>query len=341
MAGPPIRPGEHHPLGGLSEELGLATLAPAGSERDLVDLALMVEPQLGGTYDEILAVARWAERHGLVAFARSDHYGWTDGDPRPATDAFATLAGLARDTATIRLTVLVSPLTFRHPAVIAKNAATIDQMSNGRFDLGIGTGWMGSEHRRYGIPFPEPAERFERFEDSLGYLRAAFDGRPHAGTFFSLSTEAWPGRTGPLPIVIGGSGPRRTPRVAGTYADEYNMVIDEPHEMRDRIARMRRAAEHAGRDPESITISVMSQVFSGRDEDEYRQNLEDAAAFWHEDVDEFEHRARNRGLPMGMRPAVEARLDELADLGVDKLYLQFLDRLDAGRIDRAYGGLFD
>ena len=135
--------------------------------------SIMTEPHLGGTYDQQLEVARWAEAEGLVSFARCDHYLSGD-DPTPdATDAFAVLAGLARDTTDIRLCVLVSPVTFRHPAVIAKNAVTIDQMSGGRFDLGVGTGWMELEHVNLGLPFPDWKERWIRFEDALNSLAAA------------------------------------------------------------------------------------------------------------------------------------------------------------------------
>ena len=186
--------------------------------------ALMTEPQMGGTYDQLLTIARWAEDRGLVSFARSDHY-YSSADPaHDATDAFATLAGLARDTETIRLCVLVSPVTFRHPAVIVKNAVTIDQMSGGRFDLGIGTGWMSEEHEAFGLNLWPMAERFGRFDDALHYVRAALGPQParHDGTYYQLEADVKPGPTGPLPIIVGGTGKKRTPTLAGRYADEYN-----------------------------------------------------------------------------------------------------------------------
>ena len=158
----------------------------------------MTEPHLGGTYDQQLEAARFCEEEGLVSFARCDHF-LSGGDPPPdATDAFAVLAGLARDTSDIRLCVLVSPITFRHPAVIAKNAATIDQMSGGRLDLGVGTGWMELEHVNLGIPFPEWKERWSRFEDALEYFEAAF-GDGHAryeGPHYSLDADVKPKPTG-------------------------------------------------------------------------------------------------------------------------------------------------
>ena len=132
----------------------------------------MTEPQLGGSYQDLLDTARWAEDHGLAAFARSDHYYWS-GEPTDANDAFTTFGGIARETSRIGLVVLVSPLTFRHPAVIAKAAASLDEMSDGRFDLGIGTGWMELEHEVFGLPFPDWSERFARLEEALPYVQAA------------------------------------------------------------------------------------------------------------------------------------------------------------------------
>src|SRR5690606_28534980 len=159
-----------------------------------MELSTMTEPQLGGTYDQILAFARWSEANGMASFARSDHY-YTTRQPTPeATDAFATLAGLARDTVHIRLGVMVAPITFRHPAVIAKMAATIDEMSGGRLDLGVGTGWMDLEHDAFGIPFPDWSERVARLSDALPYLRAAFAPGPanFDGAHYSLDADVCP-----------------------------------------------------------------------------------------------------------------------------------------------------
>ena len=278
---------------------------------DLVDFAMMTEPQIGGTYEEILAAALWAEENGLVGFARSDHY-YSSRTPAPdATDAFATLGGLARDTKSIRLAVLVSPITFRHPAVIAKSAATIDQMSAGRFDLGVGTGWMDLEHEAFGLPFPDWPERFERFEESLQYLAAAFGSEPAAfeGRYYQPKPTN-------LPVIIGGSGKWRTPRLAGTFADEYNHFIAPAAEIAPKILRVRQAAEQAGRDPNSITISVMGPVLVGADESEYRQNLAAAAA-----------------------ERAQETLAELEQIGVSKMYVQHLDLSDQSSLDGTFAAL--
>ena len=249
--------------------------------------SLMTEPQLGGTYDDILAFARHAEKLGLESFARSDHLAW-QGRPQPATDPFATLAGLARETESIRLCVLVTPITLRHPAVIAKNAATIDQMSGGRLDLGVGTGWNRREHEMLGFDFPSQAERWGRFEDALGYLEAAFasPSPSYNGAHFRLDTDVQPKPSG-IRLIIGGSGPRRTPTLAGRRADEYNLLLDEADAIRSRIGVMRDAA--AGRD---VEVTVMGEVDTSSAQ------------------------------------ALDEQISALEQAGVERIYLQWLDLTD-------------
>lgn len=300
----------------------------------------MTEPQLGMTYDTLLRLARFAEQHGLAAFARSDHYTF-DGVTAPhATDAFATLAGLARDTERIELVVLVSPITFRHPGVIAKMATTIDEMSGGRMTLGVGTGWQEKEHTAFGIPFFDRAERFARLEEALAYLHHAFGRRPggYAGEHYRLGDEGvLPAPTGRLPIVVGGSGERRTPRLAGTYADEYNFGIRSLEEMTARIGRAREAAARAGRDPEALRISVMTPVIAGADAAGYEHNLARvlAANPWlPEDLGE---RYRDRGFPVGTAAEVRAVVERVAEAGVTRLYAQQFGPYD----DDLIAGVFD
>jgi alkanesulfonate monooxygenase SsuD/methylene tetrahydromethanopterin reductase-like flavin-dependent oxidoreductase (luciferase family) len=288
--------------------------------------SLMTEPQLGGTYDQLLDLARWAEDQGMVSFARSDHY-YSSREPRPdATDAFATLAGLARDTSSIRLCVLVSPITFRHPAVIAKTAATIDQMSDGRLDLGVGTGWMDLEHDAFGLPFPAWSERFKRLSEALPYLRAAFE-HDHAsmtGTHYSIDAEVRPRPTG-IRIVVGGSGPTRTPTLAGTYADEYNHFLASPEVLAPKINLLRKSALTAGRDPETIEVTVMGPVVTGSDEADFRERLSRAAAERAVDPDALLERLTDAGVPVGPPDRVKATLAALARVGVSRYYLQWID----------------
>jgi alkanesulfonate monooxygenase SsuD/methylene tetrahydromethanopterin reductase-like flavin-dependent oxidoreductase (luciferase family) len=289
----------------------------------------MTEPQLGGTYEQLLELALWAEREGMVSFSRSDHY-YSSREPRPdATDAFATLAGLARDTASIRLCVLVSPITFRHPAVIAKTAATIDQMSGGRLDLGVGTGWMDLEHDVFGMPFPDWSERFDRFAESLPYLRAAFDD-DHAkvvGTHYSIDAEVRPQPTG-IRLVTGGSGPVRTPTLAGTYADEYNHLPAPTDEIAERNEVMRRAAEDAGRNPDSIEITVMGQVITAPDRRAFDERLARDAATRDVEPAALLEKWRAAGIPVGPPEEVAETLAAYESVGINRYYLQWLDVAD-------------
>lgn len=305
--------------------------------------SVMTEPQMGGTYDQLLALARWAEDRGLVSFARSDHY-YSGAQPaHEATDALATLAGLARDTDTIRLSVLVSPVTFRHPAVIAKNALTIDQMSGGRLDLGIGTGWMAEEHDAFGLDLWPMADRFARFEESLEYLRAAFGPQPasFAGDYYRLDADVRPGPTGPLPIIVGGTGKRRTPSLAGRFADEYNQSPAPADVLATNIATMRKAAQEAGRDPARIVTSVMGSVVVGSDEGSYRDHLYDAAIKRNAEPEELEERFTRAGLPLGPPEKAQALMTAWEQAGVDRFYLRQMELDDLSLLDErltALGG---
>ena len=281
----------------------------------------MTEPHLGGTYDQQREAARWAGSEGLVSFARCDHY-LSGGDPTPdSSDAFAVLAGLARETSDIRLCVLVTPITFRHPAVILKNATTIDQMSGGRFDLGVGTGWMELEHDALGIPFPDWPERWSRFEEALDYLDAAFgEGRASfEGKHYSLDADVKPKPTG-LRIVIGGSGPKRTPVLAGTRADEYNFFLCPADEALEKVSVMRQAAD--GRDVEA---TVMGPALVGRTDDQYRDRLARAASRRSVSPEDMEKRYVDNGLLVGTPDRVADTVAALEEAGVQRIYVQWLD----------------
>lgn len=300
----------------------------------------MTEPQLGGTYDQLLELARWAESEGMVSFARSDHY-YSSRDPKPAaTDAFATLAGLARDTSSIRLCVLVSPITFRHPAVIAKTAATIDQMSGGRLDLGVGTGWNDLEHDVFGLSFPEWSERFDRLTEALPYLRAAFDD-DHAtvrGEYYSINAEVRPRPTG-IRLVVGGSGAVKTPTLAGTHADEYNHLPATPEVLAPKIEVLRSAAALAGRDPDAIEITIMGPVITGKNSTDFRDRLERMAAERDTDPDTLLERWKSNGIPVGPPEEVRATMAALDRAGVDRYYLQWIDLDDREGLETAWAAV--
>lgn len=263
-----------------------------------------------------------------------------DREAEPVYDAFPQLAGLARETRQIGLALLVSPITFRHPAVLLKNAVTIDAMSGGRFSLGVGTGWLEEEHELFGLPFPEPSERFARLEEVLGYLRAAFspDGPGFDGRFYQLA----PGRISPQPsagfhLVVGGMGSRKTPELAGRYADEYNVFPASPEEMAARIGLAQEAAVAAERDPAKLLISSSGAVVVGDDEADYHHRLEALAAEFGTTVGDIEEHFTSRGTPRGSAEQVRAIIAGMQAVGVTRFYLQALFTPDIPAIEETLG----
>ena len=307
-----------------------------------MEFGLMIEPQLGMTYETQRDLALVAEAAGVEVFARSDHYAFPGVDGPHATDVFAVLAGLARETTTIRLCVLVTPITFRHPAVIAKTAATIDEMSGGRMMIGVGTGWMEHEYRLLGLDFPGIGERIARRDEAVGYLRAAFGKAPGGfrGDYYSLEdTPIRPAPTGPLPIIVGGDGPSRTPQVAGALADEYNIVSVPAEGVPPRVARAREAAADASRRPP--TISMMSGAIVGRDEASFRRNLERIAAGhpFGRSPEQLEERARAQGVPVGSAAEAREAIARLAGMGIERYYVQMLGPLDRDLVEETFAVL--
>ncbi len=283
----------------------------------------MVKLELGlqvrGDYPTLSETAAYCEANGVEALALPDHYLASRSDPsEPAYDALAQLAGLALETSTVELSTLVSPITFRHPAVTLKTAVTIDEMSGGRFTLGLGTGWFTEEHELFGIPFPD--KRFDLLEDALAYTRAGLEGRAHDGPHYQISEfDAGP-KPSNLRIVVGGSGPQRTPELAGRYADEFNVYCAPSDEMTERITLAKETAKEAGRDPEDLMISTAGVVVTGTSEPEYRKALEAAAQRFKQEPEELEASLRERGVPVGLDAA--DRIAEIAALGVTRFYLQ-------------------
>jgi alkanesulfonate monooxygenase SsuD/methylene tetrahydromethanopterin reductase-like flavin-dependent oxidoreductase (luciferase family) len=284
--------------------------------------------QTSGSYEEVLSAALWAEAHALEAFALPDHYLRATGeqaDQVPASDALIQLGGLARETSTIPLVMLVSPITFRHPAVYLKSAITIDRMSGGRFTFGLGTGWMPEEHEIFGIEFYERAERFELLEEAFAYIRAGLtEPNPgFKGQHYSLDAfNSLPRPTGRLPLLIGGVGKFKTPRLAGRFADEYNVYPSDLDGMRSRIDRARKAAVEAGRDPEAILLSSAGQVLTAPTESAYRELLAQTAAEAGVDVDELEAGYEMRGTPRGTHQQVAEMMAGYSSVGIERFYLQ-------------------
>jgi F420-dependent oxidoreductase-like protein len=296
-------------------------------------LRIFTEPQQGATYDDLLALARVAERLGYEAFFRSDHYlvmGDHDGLPGP-TDAWITLAGLARDTSTIRLGTLVTAATFRLPGPLAITVAQVDQMSGGRVELGIGAGWFDPEHSAYGIPFPALGERFDRLEEQLeivtGLWSTPVGGRFHyEGAHYRLTdSPALPKPVqSPLPLIIGGGGPRRTPALAAQFATEFNVPFSSVEDTAAAYDRVRTACSTIGRDPAALTLSAAQVLCCGTSESEIARR---AAAIGRE-VDEL----RANGLA-GTPDELVARALRFREAGAERLYLQVLDLSDHEQLE--------
>ena len=298
-------------------------------------LRIFTEPQQGASYDQLLGVARVAEEAGFDAFFRSDHYlRMGPGDPMPGpTDAWTTLAGLARDTSTIRLGTLVTSVTFRYPGVLAIQVANVDAMSGGRVELGLGTGWYEQEHTAYGIPFPPLKERFERLEEHLQIVTGlwstpAGETFDHAGTHYRI--EASPALPKPVqtprpPIVMGGGGERKTPALAARFADEFNVppFPHTPERARELFERVDRACEAIDRDPATLTKSSALTVCCGQDEAEYRRRAEAIGR------DPEQLRAHGLG---GTPEEIVEKLRAFADAGAQRAYLQVFDLDDLDHV---------
>jgi F420-dependent oxidoreductase-like protein len=292
-----------------------------------MELRVFTEPQQGATYDDLLAVAREAEELGYGAFFRSDHYlgMGTEGLPGP-TDAWLTLAALARETSTIRLGTLMTSATFRQPGPLAISVAQVDQMSGGRVELGLGAGWYEQEHTAYGIPFPSTSERFDRFEEQLAVITGLWRTPPgerftHDGQHYQLTdSPALPKPVQPKPpVLIGGMGKKRTPELTARYADEFNLPFVDLETTAAQFARVRAACEAQDRDPDDLTWSNALVVCVGADEAE----VERRAAAIGRDKDEL----RENGVAGTPDEAVE-KIARYAELGAERVYLQFLDLAD-------------
>ncbi len=299
--------------------------------------ALMTEPQQGLSYADILAATRAAEAAGLEAFFRSDHYASFPGEPgQPTTDAWATLAGLARETDTIRLGALVSPVTFRIPGSFAKLVATVDEMSGGRIEVGMGAGWNAAEHRELGIPFPSLRERYERLEESLAIVHGLWtepDGWGYAGKHWRVEgalfrpRPAFSGGRHPH-LILGGDGGPWLSRLVATYADEYNRGSATPDRVRTAYANVREACRAIGRDPDSVVYSAMVGVLLGETEADVTDRVRAVLAFTGagDDANAWLTERRGRWI-MGTLDQAWERIRALESAGVQRIMLQdFLPR---------------
>jgi alkanesulfonate monooxygenase len=298
----------------------------------------MTEPQQGLTYDELLAVTTAAERAGLEAFFRSDHYASFPGaSGLPTTDAWATLAGLARETTTIRLGVLVSPVTFRIPGNLAKVVQTVDEMSGGRIEAGFGAGWNDDEHAQLGIPFPPLSERYDMLEEQMAVIHGLWtepDGWSFDGAHWQVRGTmrhgeiARGGRRHPH-VIFGGKGLPRLARLVARYGDEFNLISAAPEAAPAAYARVRAACQDEGRDPDEIVYSAMTGVLVAETEDDLRARVADLmSALGRDDAEGESWLAERRGRwIMGTPDEAFERVRAFERQGTQRIMLQdFLPR---------------
>mgnify|MGYP000689851371 FL=1 len=300
--------------------------------------ALMTEPQQGLTYDEILALVRTAEESGFEAYFRSDHYASFPGaSGLHTTDAWATLAGLARETSRIRLGTLVSPVTFRIPGNLAKVIQTVDEMSGGRIEAGFGAGWNEDEHAQLGIPFPPLGERYDMLEEALAIVHGLWteaDGWSFQGEHWQVRGSmrhgevARDGRRHPH-IVIGGEGKARMSRLVARFGDEFNLTSASVDTAPEAYVRVRAACEAIGRDPDSVVYSAMTGVLVAETEAELRDRVRAMLEALARPADEAEAwLAQRRGRwVMGTPDQASERVAALERVGAQRIMLQdFLPR---------------
>jgi len=298
-----------------------------------MQLRIFTEPQEGASYGTLLSVAQATEQLGFEAFFRSDHYLTMSGSGLPGpTDAWATLAGLARETSRIRLGTLMSPVTFRLPGPLAITVAQVDQMSGGRVELGLGTGWFDAEHTAYGIPFPPLAERFGALAEQLEVITGLWETAEgstfsFSGTHYTLSGSPAlpkPAQRPRPPLLVGGGGQHRTPRLAARFADEYNIPFTSVTGSAAAFGRVREACQEAGRDPGSLVYSVAHTVCCGRDEAELARRAR-AIGYQADDLSRLEL--------AGSPAQIVDKLGQFTGAGATRVYLQILDLHDLGHLE--------
>ncbi|WP_020106803.1 LLM class F420-dependent oxidoreductase [Nocardia sp. 348MFTsu5.1] len=298
-----------------------------------MELRVFVEPQQGATYSDQLAVAQTAEAAGYGAFFRSDHYLAMNVEGRPGpTDAWTTLAGIARETSTIRLGTLVTSATFRYPGPLAITVAQVDEMSGGRVEFGYGAGWFEAEHNAYAIPFPSLGQRFDRLEESLAIITGLWT--TPVGETFSYSGQQYsvtdsPGLPKPVqsptpPILLGGQGKKRTPALAAQYASEFNIPFVSVETAGEAFGRVREACTDRGRSPDDLVYSAALVVCAGDDDAEVARR----AAKIGREVDDLK-----AGGLAGSPDEIVDKIGTYAAIGASRIYLQVLDMADLAHIE--------
>lgn len=299
-----------------------------------MEFRVFVEPQQGASYTDQLAVAQTAEQLGYAAFFRSDHYLAMSGDGLPGpTDSWVTLGAIARETSQIRLGTLVTSATFRYPGPLAIAVAQVDEMSGGRVEFGLGSGWFGAEHQAYGIPFPPVGERFDRLTEQLAIITGLWTTPPgetfdYSGAHYTLAGSPAlpkPVQTPHPPVLIGGTGAKRTPELAAAYAAEFNVAFVPMEVAEKQFQRVASAVDAAGRAPDSIVYSCAFVLCAGRDDAEVARR----ASVIGRDVDEM----RSNSPLVGTPAEIVDKLGPWAELGTQRVYAQMLDMSDLAHLE--------
>jgi F420-dependent oxidoreductase-like protein len=315
----------------------------------MMRFALMLEPQQGLTYAEQLAIAQRAEAAGFETLLRSDHYlSFPGPDDNPTTDAWTVIAGLARETSRIGLGVLVSPVTYRHAGSFAKVVSTVDEMSGGRIEVGVGAGWNDEEHAAYGLPFPDIAVRAAMLEETLAILHGLWegdDGWTFAGQHWQVQGARFRAKPSSIParsargerrprILIGGSGTPRSLRIAAKYADEFNITSANVDKVAATYAALDRELVAVGRDPGSVVHSAMIGALVGRDDAEVaRREADLLSTFGVDDAgDDWLEERKSRWI-YGTPDEARATIGGFAEAGVERIMLQDFVPRDLEMID--------
>ncbi len=288
--------------------------------------------QARGNYKTLLNLSKWAEANKIDRIGFPDHYIVGEqrnnkDDSAPALDLLTASAGLIRDTEKMVYSILVSPITFRHPSVLVKMASTINEMAKGRFRLGVGTGWLEIEHDLYGIPFPDLKTRFEMLEESLIYIREALSGNKNGfkGEYYQLEQfPVEPAALEDIPIIIGGSGKVKTPTLAGKYAEEFNIYAGPKETLKNSINLFKTVAEENNRDVESLEVTTACPPIVGLSEENLNESLITTAKALTQPKDEIAKNWKERSYLYGTPELVAETLTMWEEVGINAVYLQLL-----------------
>ena len=289
--------------------------------------------QARGSYDTLLKLSTWAENNKIERIGLPDHYivgkqRHDKNNPAPALDLLTASAGLVRDTEKMIYSILVSPITFRHPSVLLKMASTINDMAPNRFRLGVGTGWLEIEHELYGIPFPDLKTRFEMLEESLIYIREALSGdnQGFKGEYYQLEKfPVEPSTLSEIPIIIGGGGKVKTPTLAGKYSEEFNIYAGPKETLQNSINLFKTVATENGRDEQALEITTACPPVVGLTKESVDNSLITAAKALIQPEDEIAKNWQERSYLYGTPEDVVKTLSMWQEVGIEAVYLQLLD----------------